>query len=429
MTSPLALLGGVPLRGEPFPQYQTIGSEERNAAIEVLDSGVLSQFIGRDHPYFGGGPRIKQLQGAWAEMFGSKHAIAVNSATSGLYAAIGALDLEVGDEVLVSPYTMIASATCALVYNTIPVFVDIDPETYCMDPDDIERQITNRTKAIVVVHLFGCPAPMGRIMEIARKHGLKVIEDCAQSPLATIDGRETGTFGDIGIFSLNCHKTIQCGEGGICITDDDELALRLQLIRNHGEACVENMGYEKISNILGQNYRMGEIEAAIANEQLKKLPELTRGRQERAAYLSDKLASLDGIETPTTPEGSSHVYYLYVMRLLEEKVGITRDLFCKAVNAEGVQIFPGYVQPMYWEPLYQKRIAFGSKGFPWNSPYVDRDVTYPKGLCSVCEGVNENLFFTTLMYPPMTRDDLDDVVGAFAKVLSHAEDLRDHETK
>ena len=258
----LAINGGTPVRTAPFPRYNTIGSEEKQAVMEVLEDGVLSQFLGTWHPDFYGGPRIQKLEKEWAEYFGVKHAVTVNSATSGLYAAVGAAGVGPGDEVIVSPYTMAASATAALVYGAIPVFADIDPDIYCLSPRSIRERITPSTRAIIVVDIFGHPADMDEIMAIAAEHNLAVIEDNAQGPGALYNGKYAGALAHMGVFSLNYHKTIHTGEGGVIVTDDDELAERLQLIRNHAEVVVRGKGVQNLVNMVGFNYRMTEIEAA-----------------------------------------------------------------------------------------------------------------------------------------------------------------------
>src|SRR3954451_12363017 len=262
-TSRLGSKGGDPVRARPFPPPPALGDREREAVNAVLDSGVLSQFVGVWSEDFYGGPRVRSLEKTWAGYVGARHAIAVNSATSALNAAAAAAGVGPGDEVIVSPYTMSASAVCALVHGAIPVFADIDPNTFCLDPESIRAHVTPRTKAIVAVDIFGCPSDFEAIMEIANEFNLTVIEDAAQAPGAALNGRPAGTLGHIGVFSLNYHKTIQCGEGGVAVTDDDRLAERLALARNHGEAVVGDMGAGH-ADILGFNYRMGELGGGVA---------------------------------------------------------------------------------------------------------------------------------------------------------------------
>ncbi|MEO8211538.1 MAG: DegT/DnrJ/EryC1/StrS family aminotransferase, partial [bacterium] len=254
----LALLGGTPVRTELFSQSNTIGEEEKKAVMKVLDSGNLSQFVGYWNKDFYGGPMVRQFEKEWAEAIGVEHCISVNSNTSGLFACIGACDIGPGDEVIVSPYTMTAGAIAPLIYGAVPVFADIDEDTFCLDPKSIEENITPRTKAILVVHIGGHPTDMDEVMAIARKHNLKVIEDCAQSPMSVYKGRNVGTIGDVGVFSLNYHKHIHTGEGGMITTNNPKIAEKLELIRNHGEAVVEGKKVQDMWNTYGFNYRMTE---------------------------------------------------------------------------------------------------------------------------------------------------------------------------
>ena len=249
----LAINGGHPLRLKPWLDNLTTSEEEKNAVLRVMDSGYLSLFEGShtpDPPFsFKGGPEVQSLEYEWSDYHDIKHSISVNSATSGLYASIGALEIGYGDEVIVSPYTMTACAVAPMIYGAIPVFADVELESGSLDPISILERITPRTKAILVVHQFGIPADMDAIMKIAKKHGLKVIEDCAQAHGAKYKGQYVGTIGDIGGFSLNVNKSIQTGDGGVCVSNNDDLAYRLQLISNHGEAVVGAAGYENILNI------------------------------------------------------------------------------------------------------------------------------------------------------------------------------------
>jgi len=415
----LALLGGKPVREKPFPDYVTIGEEEKRAVMAVLDSTVLSKFLGTWSPDFFGGEQVQKLERNWEQYFGVKHAISVNSATSGLYAAVGAAGVGPGDEVIVSPYTMSASAAAALVYGAIPVFADIDPDTFCLSPQSIRERITPYTKAIVVVDLFGHPAAMDEIMTIAREHNLVVIEDAAQAPGAKYHGKYAGTLAHMGVFSLNYHKTIHCGEGGVVVTDDESFAERLQLIRNHAETVVKGKGVENIVNMVGFNYRMTEIEAAIVNEQLKKLESLVLPRIEAADYLTERLAGLPAITPPKVMNGVRHGYYIYAMRYDAQATGVSRERFVAALKAEGIPIFPGYVEPLYLQPLYQRRIAFGNDGFPFTYPGYKGQVSYQRGICPVTEKMHyEELIFTNVCHANIQKHDLDDMVAAMEKVMA-----------
>ena len=226
------------VRKKPWLDNFTVGNEEKKSISKVIDSGYLSLFEGShtpDYPFsFDGGPYVKELEKTWSSYYKVKHSISVNSATSGLYMAIGALEIGFGDEVIVSPYTMTACAIAPLIYGAIPVFADVEKETGCLDPKSIKKLINKRTKVIIVVHQFGIPADMDEIMKLAKRNKIKVIEDCAQAHGAKYKNKLVGSIGDIGVFSFNVNKTIQTGEGGICTTKDDEISYRLKLIRNHG---------------------------------------------------------------------------------------------------------------------------------------------------------------------------------------------------
>jgi len=424
MGSKLALFGGKPIREKPFPPYISIGEEEKKAVMEVLDTGILSNFYGSSDPRFYGGDRVQKVEREWEEYFGVKYAITVNSATSGLYTAVGAVGVEPGDEVILPPSTMSATASAVLVYGAIPVFVDVQDDIFCIDPKKIKEAITSRTKAIMVVHLWGHPARMDEIMEIARKRNLVVIEDNAQAPGGTYKGKYNGTIGDIGIFSLNCHKTIQSGEGGVIVTNDENFAMRSQLIRNHGENVVEDMGIKNLSNMIGWNYRMTEMEAAVASEQLKKLDSLNEARIELADYLTEHLSGIDGLTPPVVLPGCKHVYYTYSMKFNEEKTGISRNSFLKALSAEGIPFVPGS-QPLYMLPMFQKKICFGSNGYPFKSPYYTGNVSYEKGICPVAERLADKEFFLSeICRPPCTKKDMDDIINAIQKVLECKDELR-----
>ncbi len=431
--STLAVNGGKPIRTKLFPAYNTITDAEKKAALEVLDSGNLSQFLGCWMDDFFGGPKVREFEEKWSAMFGAKHTVSVNSNTSGLFAAVGAAGLGPGDEIIVSPYTMSASAICALVYGAVPVFADIQPDIFTLDPKSIEKCITPRTKAIMVVHIFGHPADMDPIMDIARKHNLIVIEDCAQAPLTTYKGRMVGTIGHIGVFSLNYHKHIHTGEGGMVTTNSDELAEKIQLIRNHGETSLKDKGMKDFTNMWGFNYRLTEVQAAIGITQMDRLEHYIAERIDNCEYMADKLAQFAGIIPPVVYDNCRHVYYQQPFTYDEKLVGVPRNLFISAVSAElpsaelrestGNLIGAGYVEPLYLQPLYQTRL--GTK-CSFNCPRYEGDVSYNKGICPVAEDMHYKKLFThEYMRPPMTRADLDDVVHAFEKVYEHRFELLD----
>ncbi|HQY19734.1 MAG TPA: DegT/DnrJ/EryC1/StrS family aminotransferase [Ignavibacteria bacterium] len=431
----LALTGGTPVRTKIFPQSNTIGEEEKKAVMKVLDSGNLSQYVGTWNPDFYGGPMVKVFEKNWADAFGVDYCMAVNSNTSGLYACMGACDIGPGDEVIVSPYTMTAGAIAPLIYGAVPIFADIDEDTFCLDPKSIEANITPRTKAILLVHILGHPSDMDEIMAIAKKHNLKVIEDCAQSPMSTYKGKLVGTIGDVGVFSLNYHKHIHTGEGGMIVTNDPVIAEKIQLIRNHGEAVVAGKKTKDIKNIFGFNYRMTEMEAAVGTEQLKKLPGLIEKRIEYADYLSGIIGKLPGITPPLVKEGCKHVYYLQTFKFNKEIIGIHRNTFVDALRAElptmvlrenSPIIGCGFAAPLYLQPLYQQRLNQCS----FNCPRYEGNVSYEKGICPVTERMFYDEVFThEFMRPSFSKADLEDVVNAYQKVYENVNELKEYESK
>ncbi len=419
----LALFGGPKTIQTEFTRYNPIGIEELQAAKEVIESGVLSQYLGVWHEDFYGGPKVKEFERHCAEYFGVKHVVTVNSWTSGLVAAVGAIGIEPGAEIIVTPWTMSASATAILHWNAIPVFADIDLETFNLDPKSVEANITPYTKAIMVVDIFGQSADMDELMAIAAKHGLKVISDTAQAPGALYKGKYAGTLADVGGYSLNYHKHIHTGEGGILVTNDDEIAERLQLIRNHAEVVVGDKGVTNLSNMIGHNFRLGEIECAMGIEQLKKLKRLVQSRQASASRLTVGLKGLRGLRTPVVRVDCTHVYYVYPLILDIEELGVSRDRLHAALQAEGVSVGKRY-QNIHLLPVYQQKVAYGSRGFPWTSDICHRDVDYSKGICPVAEKHNDSTYLGIGMCVyDLTDDDVDLIIAAFQKVWAKLESL------
>jgi perosamine synthetase len=426
----LAINGGKPIRTNLYRSYNTIGNEEKNAVLKVLDKGNLSQFLGSWHKDFFGGPKVQEFESAWCEIFNVSHSISVNSNTSGLFTAIAACGIKPGDEVIVSPYSMSASAIAPLIYGAVPVFADVDPENFGLSPESIESKITNRTKAILVVHIFGNPARMDEIMAIAKKNNLLVIEDCAQAPLAIYKNKYVGTIGDIGVYSLNYHKHIHTGEGGVLVTNNNLIAKKIQLIRNHGENSVNAFDLQNEMNLFGFNFRMTEIEAAIGIEQLKKLPNLIEERIINANYFAQKIGQIPGITPPIIEKHSKHVYYKQPFKFDKNIVGIHRNKFIDAVKAEIPSAFlredtplieSGYVKPLYLLPIFQNRTTHCA----FNCSKYEGEVNYALGSCPNVEKLHfEELFSHEYMRPGMSIEDLNEVCDAFYKVIENIEELR-----
>lgn len=422
----LALLGGPKVIQTPFKHYNSIATEELEAAKHVIETGVLSQFLGVWADDFYGGPKVQEFERACEKFFGVKHAITVNSWTSGLVAAIGAIGIEPGDEIIVTPWTMSASATAILHWNAIPVFADIDPETFNLDLVSVEANITPYTKAIMAVDIFGQSADMDELMALAAKYGLKVISDTAQSPGALYKSKYAGTLADVGGYSLNYHKHIHTGEGGILVTNDDEIANRLHLIRNHAEVVVGDKGEENLSNMIGHNFRLGEIECAIGIEQLKKLNGFIESRQNIANRLNDGLKELKGLKTPVVKPERTHVYYSYPLILDIDLIGVSKSRIHEALRAEGVPISKSY-QNIHLLPMYQKKIAYGKHGFPWSSDICKRDIDYGKGICPVAERLNDLTYLGLGMcIYELCDDDVNMIIKAFHKVWSNLDKLKEN---
>ena len=383
--STLAILGGDPVIPEPLQPYRSMGKGELAAVAQVIESDCLSGFYGSPGPQFLGGPRVQAFEEAWRQRLGAGHAVSVNSATSGLIAAMGAIGIGPGDEVIVPPWTMSATAMAPLIYGGIPVFADIEPDFFCLDPRSVRDAMTPKTKAILAVNLFGHPARLAELRALADEHGIRLVEDSAQAPSASENGRACGTVGHIGVFSLNYHKHIHTGEGGMCVTDDEGLARRLQLIRNHGENALEWAGIDDLANMVGFNFRMTELSAAVGIEQLARIDRHLERRVRLAEALSEGTQDLAGLAPPPVRDGCSHDYYCWTPRYDERIIGVSRETFSQALAAEGFPQSVGYVAPLYLLPLFQRRIAMGGGGFP----FTLSNRTYPRGLCPVTERLHE----------------------------------------
>lgn len=423
----LAINGGKKIRNKPFTEQKTWGKEEQQAVNRVLKSSRLTGFQANAGPNFLGGEEVKAFEYEWCEHFSMdfKYAIAVNSCTSALVVACGAIGIQPGDEVIVTPWSMTCSATAPMFWGGVPVFADIEDDYFCLDPKSVESKITEKTKAIIVVDLFGQPYDYMAIKEIANKYNLKVIEDAAQAPGAYYDnGKDdfsvlpTGALGDIGCFSFNQGKHLTCGEGGMITTNDPVLADRCRLIRNHAEAVLNDRDSNiDMRNMWGLNVRMTEIEAAIMREQLKKFDELLEYRIINVISMKSQIRDLPGIEAAPTRDHCTHVYYVQPFLYDKDEIGVHRNKFIAAVKAEleprggreneGVPIGAGYIRPIYKMPLFYST-SFNCEMYRWNVRYLQDD----------------QLFYHLILQHPTNEKDISDLVDAFHKVWENREELR-----
>lgn len=410
-----ALYGGKKLINYKFRKYNSIGNEEQVAASKVIKSGNLSGFTAGQDKNFYGGVYVKKFERYLKKFYGVKYAITLNSWTSGLIASIGALDIEPGDEIITTPWTMCACATAILHWNAIPVFADIDDKTFCISPDSIKKKITKRTKAILAVDIFGISSDIKGIKKVIKKKNITLISDSAQTPYFFHEKKLAGTHSDIGGFSLNCHKHINTGEGGIVVTNNTKLASRVFKLRNHAEAAVKKNN--KINNMIGYNFRMGEIEAAIGLSQYKKLKKIIVFRNNLLNYLAREINKLEGINV-TTFDKKLNNYYVFPIVLDLKKIKISRKKLINLLKAEGITgLNEGYAN-IHQLPLFQKKIAYGKNSFPWT---LNKNIiNYKKGSCPVAEYLHEKSFigFEVCLYS-LNKKDIINISSSFKKIWKY----------
>lgn len=323
-----------------------LGNEEVAAVTRVLQSDRLAL-----------GPVTEEFERRFAEAIGVKHAIAVNSGTSGLHLAIRALGIGPGDEVITTPFSFIASSNCVLFEGATPVFVDVDPDTYNIDPARIEAAITERTKAILPVHVFGQPADMAPIMEIANRHGLAVIEDACEAICARYRGELAGGFGAFAVYGFYPNKQITTGEGGMVVTNDDELAALCMSMRNQGRAT----DMQWLTHVrLGYNYRISEMTAALGVEQMKKLPEILSRRSQIAAQYRDMLADIPGVSFPKGWDLDGHSWFVFPIEVEEE----LRDPLIEALGQRGIQSKAYFSPCIHLQEFYMRDLGYGEGDYP-----------------------------------------------------------------
>lgn len=347
-----------------------IGEEEIENVVEVLKSGMIAQ-----------GPKVMEFEEKFANWIGAKYGIATNSGTSALHVALLACGIGEGDEVITTPFTFIASGNAIVYTGATPVFADIDLDTYTIDPDKIEDLITDKTRAILPVQLYGQAADMDKIREIAEKHDLKIIEDAAQAHGAEYNGEKVGTLGDMACFSFYPTKNMTTSEGGMITTNDEELAKKAQMFRAHGAS--ERYHHDEI----GYNFRMTDIAAAIGLAQLNVIDEFNNKRISNANYLNEQLKDVEGIVIPKSPDNYKHVYHQYT--ILVEKGN--RDDWVEFLTNKGIGTGIHYPIPLYNQPIYKK---LGIEGD-----------------CPLAEKAADNVI-SLPVHPSLTKEDLDLVVDA-----------------
>lgn len=390
----LAIRGGTPVRTKPFLGWPAFGPEEEAALLAALRSGHWGSLDGTF---------VNRFETEFAAFQGARYGIACVNGTMALSVALKAVGIGPGDEVLVPPYTFIATASAALMIGAVPVFVDVDLETLLIDPALIDAAVGPRTKAIIPVHHAGSPVDMDGVMAAARRHGLRVIEDAAQAHGAAWRGRPVGAIGDVGTFSFQSSKAINAGEGGAMVTNDPELDELLWSYRNVGR----RRGGEWYEHVrLGWNLRMTEFQAAVILEQMKRFPAQQAHRTESAAYLDRRLAEIPGIVPLRVPEGvTAHAWYSYHFRWLgAADGGLPKRAFADALRAEGVPCFHGYV-PLNRNEAIRDEVARLHGPAPAACPNAER-------------AADDEILMLSLPILMGSHDDLDDVVEAVAKVAA-----------
>ena len=359
-----------------------IGEEEIQAVVEVMKSGMLTSGLGA-------GPKVTEFERNYSEFAGVKHSVAVNTGTAALHAALMAVGIKAGDEVILPSFTFVATAEAVVLAGGKPIFTDIDPETYTLSPQAIEKSITKKTKAIVPVDLYGLPADIKPIREIATKNNLVIIEDCAQSHGATYEGKPAGALADLACWSLYAAKNIGTGEGGVVTTDNDQLFETVRMIRTHGEKV------KYTSVILGTNYRMTEISAAIGIVQLKRLPDFFAKRTKNAQRLTKNLEKTDKIKLPAQLKKRKPSWYLYTVRI-KDATENTRNNIIKEMHDKGIGAEAYYPTPIHQMPYYKEN--FGKFNLPETEKAAKQVLSLP-------------------IHPNVTEEQIDFIAKTFLELL------------
>jgi perosamine synthetase len=406
----LAIDGGEPIRKKMFPtEADIIEDEEINAVLEVLKD----KRIRRNNA-------AEEYEAALAKYFGVKHALAVSNGTVSMHSILAALNLGPGDEVITTPYTFVASASVVLMQNAIPIFADIDPDYLTINPFDIEKKITDKTKGIIPVSITGQPPDMGSIMNIAEENDLWVLEDAAQSPGATYKDKLIGTIGDASSFSTISGKIITTGEGGFILTNDEELYEKIWSYHNFARKKELGWASKYFWGVPCTNYRITEIQSAIGLTQLSRIDRILETRRKNAEYLTREIKDLEGIDPPKEAPWGKRVYYYYVINIDRKKLGVSLLEFAKALSAEGVYDYHYTTTTRVPVPchmhMFKSKVGYGKTKCPYECQYYGKSVEYNEGQHPISEKVCKEVLWLLEPHPLLTKEDLDDVINALEKV-------------
>ena len=425
MAEKLAINGGEKAVTMNYPLWPQVEKEDIDAVVAALNK------VKEDTRYLtaaGGGGPLKDFEEDFAKFLGVEHVILTNSGTAALHIGIMAAGVQAGDEVIVSPYTWGQTVGPILHQNGIPVFADIDPKSYNLDPQSVESKITPYTKAIVVVHLYGHPTDMDPIMEIADKHGIKVVEDCAQADGAIYKGRRVGSLGHVGCFSVGDGKNIVGGEGGAMATNDRHIFEKGVLMGLHPAVQEPTLTDPVLRNYidnLGYTYRIHPLAAVIVRNQLKHIDEWNGVRRENATYLSKGLGGVPGVRPPYVSPDVKHVFHQYSPSYFGEELGgLPKGKFIEALQAEGVRLFAYVKVPIYLRRRHQEHHFFYGKGCPWSCGHAAREVVYRKGDCPVAEERCEKRELNMSIPMVPSRELFDQIIEAFRKVTRNADQIK-----
>ena len=396
-----AIAGGKPAKSKPYGKFKRYGDEEMQQLKEALDQGSL---------FYAHGKKVFALEKAFAQKVQAKHAVASTSCTAAIHAACMGAGISPDDEVIVPPITDMGTVLPVMWQGAVPIFVDLDPRTYNLDPSAVEKAITPKTKAIIPVHLAGNACDMKALKAIADKHKLWMIEDCAQSHGCTYDGKPVGTVGQMGCFSYNEFKHISCGDGGITVTNDEKLAVKLRLATDKGYNRAPNIT-RRDPTFMAANYRMTELQGAVALAQLAKLDFIVNSRRSWCERLTKRLANFPGILLPRTQEGCEHSYWFYMLRAVPDELGASTDEFTSALKAEGLPVAAHYIQrPVYQYPLFTDHSAFEHGEHPY------KRIDYKNVKCPVAEKILETCVILSIN-EGYTDQDLEETVKGFERVV------------